>query len=308
MKTISNFESKPTKIVEPSQIILHTSSSKISQTPGKSDTITETEAVPYFKIKKPDKIIGICSDGPIRDLDCTLDFTFEKNRIKAIENTELFASISTTAVGPDTQTFVLKQAEKSILEVSGHYEKIDSICYWLRNVAIGITLVTAVGIIGTFFAILFLSLNSVPIQDFVIWLSLESISCLAFMYISVKITGLNRMTINNIPYIFKFIIIYILAIIAVMIVANKINPISDAIQNNIPNENAENKEIKRQKIINIIMIIFFFSCLLKLLVAVGYITAWTIMLFIEKHINELQSNTKIILDSNNVSTRRKIEL
>ncbi len=228
-----------------------------------------TEAVSFTKVKKLPSF-----DGPVGEIDCKLEFSFEKSRIKAIEHTELFAS-SMMSINPDAQLVAVKQAEQNIALVARYGQQFDAVTYCLRTFAIIVTLFCTLDLIGTFFAVLLLCLSGVSFVEYIVWVSLETVSDVAFMYISVKITGLNRVTAAQSQPYFKLSLIYCVALIGLIIGVDQRKSFGSAIEcvEYAGNDDATGAQRDEGRLC-ILFIFFFAACIYKMAIMMVYVGLW----------------------------------
>ena len=243
--------------------------------PRPKETEQVTEKVAYTKVKKQEEKVY---DGPIGNLDCQTNFAFEKERVKAIEHTEFFVSVNTTNLTAETQLKTLKQAKKNLQERDEQMQQFDKIAACLKIFAIVITLVCAITMIATFFGVLLLSLSNVPIEDFITWLSAEAVATILFMYISVKISGLNRNTLQLYHRQFKLCLIFCIGLIVALVVVQQTKPMDQTYQCMLRSKQGSLEADQRKKSqVCIILFAFFLSCVYKLGVTLAYITIWIIL-------------------------------
>jgi len=251
-----------------------------------NDIDDKTDVISYTNIKNLVHV-DICSDGPVNDLDCNLNFSFEKDRLKHMENTILFASVNKSNACVNMQVQVLKEAELNLKVITNQYNIIDLILYWTRNVSIIFCLIFTLEIVGAFFGILMTSSFAVLIYKYIIFLSLEIASSFAFLYLSIKMLGLNRITIRNSQRIFKFCLIFFISLIVTFIASSIYNSLGTLLSS-IKDKEADGRE----KTICIILICSYFFIALKIAITSGYIIIWIIAQVILKRIDRRQGVNK----------------
>ena len=227
----------------------------------------------------------VLPNNHVQKLDFDLDFSFEKNRIKIMENTELFASINSSNIGCDVQAEVIKHAEENFIEIHNRYKTIDYIVYWVRNLAIVFTLVFTIGMLGTFFGILLITTNDSLIQSYIIFLVSEAIASLMFIYLSMKMTSINRSRIEDSQRTFKFGLILLIILISIIIgTFQYIN-----VRSLILCASAKDTEIEiPDRVVCVIMLYSFFSTIVKILVIIGYSSIWILIQLLLKRINQMK--------------------
>lgn len=254
---------------------------KISLTEGakhpEESPEVKTEKISFTKIMKSDKFVG--SDGQVNNIDCTEDFSFEKSRIKAIEHTQLFASLSTTPINQDNvlcnQSLHNMLFEKQ-LGIDAEKDKLkkskEMVTRILKIVSIVLTLFSTANVIGAFFGILYLSISNIPISDFVAWLSLEIVITIIFMYISIKGSNASDFAFLYVNSYLKWLLIYGICLIVVLVVI--------CIQKNLTSAIACSMNISKPgieysdyiaSILCIVLVSMFFSTLYKLAIIIIYV-------------------------------------
>lgn len=281
MKTLPPSESNSELVHTPARSL-----SKPKATTNKTAS-DATEVLSFTNIKNPPNI-DVCSDGPIKDLDCNLNFSFEKNRLRAMENSDFFVSVNTSSVGVNIQAQILKVAEQGLKEVSENYHTIDLALHWTRNVAIVSSLVLVLEVVGAFFGILMATTLSVSIEEYVVFLSLEAVSSMVLLYLSIRVTGLNRTTIRHSQRTFKFSLILLIALIVIFIVNSHYNSPGGLISC------AGGEEVgKNERTVCIILACCFFFSIGKITLTTGYTCVWVVTQFILKRIDKRQSEVKM---------------
>lgn len=273
MKTIPLPDITPEFIDQP----IHTSTKpKQPDDKGASDN---TEVISFANVKNPPRP-EVFADGPIKDLDCTVNFSFEKNRLKVLENSGLLNSMNITNVGVAIQMQVLKEAELTLREASARYQIIDLILLRTRTVAIVLVLVFVLEIIGTFFGILMVTILSVSASNYILFLSMEALTSLIFLFLSIKATGLNRRTIRNSQRIFKLYLILLVVLIGAFIINSHFNSFGS-----IVSRSRSKATGGKEKTVCIILICCYFFSIAKAIFTTGYITCWIIIQVILKRID-----------------------
>ena len=278
MKTFPSKEQ--TKMVHVKIINNTTVSKKID------DDDQPTEVISFTKIHK--HIEDACSfaDGPVEKIDCSLDFAFEKHRIKAIENTDLYISANTTNFESDKQNLATRHAVENLKAINEKYQKVDSATYWLRNLAIIFVLIYVAIVITYYIGMLILVMNNIPIKIYIVYLVLETLSSLLFLYICIRITGINRLTINTHQITIKICLIYIILDIIFIIFAThnrSIETLIIRIKNDTENDNEKN-----EKWLSYVILIIFLSNLIKIAVILTYLALWIYINIVIQKVNRIK--------------------
>ena len=148
-------------------------------------------------------------DGRIIAIDCPHDFSFEKSRIKAIEHTSLFSSL--TMIG-QTNKFDIRFKNKT--PVGKSKEKLVNV---LKSLCIVFTLVGTANVIVVFFSIIFLSISNVAISEFVLYFFFEVCSAVVFIIISIKGSNVENFTLSALNKYSKIVIINLILFFVILI-------------------------------------------------------------------------------------------
>ena len=153
-------------------------------------------------------------EDKVSKIDCHVEFSFEKERIKALENTEFFASLNTLTVNPDTvmtqnrikeiifNTLAMKGKEQNDTKKSK-----DAIGRIIKNTCIVFILFATGDIIATLFGLLFVSVSNMLNGDFTLWLILEVLIAILFVIVSLKGTKACEFTLLDLVRYFKYLFI-----------------------------------------------------------------------------------------------------
>ena len=245
-----------------------------------------TEMLPYTKIVRSNfNRLEAVDEGRISHIDCAMEFSFEKERIKAIEHTQLFASLNTASINQDsvlnssktTETIYNKQLLK-VKATSELKEMKESVAKIIKTMSIVLTLIATVNIIGAFFAILFISLSSIPISGFIVWLSMEILVTIIFTCVSLKGSNASQFTSDAAVSFFKWLLSFLVMIIAFITVVSLQQSITSTFECALNWRNAsntQNESIESMKCV--VMLALFFSSLYKLLVIIIYLILCVIL-------------------------------
>jgi len=235
-----------------------------------------TEQFPYTGIIKA-PIKDDNTEGKITNIENSVDFTFEKQRIKALESSSLFLSIQTAQAGQDSILTSSKATEiicknKQIVTIGQEIRKLkDFYANLMKIMCIVLTLFASVNIIVAFFAILFLSISSISVGNFMVWILLEITISIIFIIISIKGTNSNNFIKENINSFLKYLGVYLILLILLIIVIEIQKNTKDAIKCALNFNNTQNTEdINSQSMLCIMLLFMFFSCVYKLIATIIY--------------------------------------
>ena len=203
-------------------------------------------------------------------------------------NSELYVAVNSTSIKLDTQTEAINQAAKNVMEINNRYATIDHISYWTRNLAIMFTLVFTIAMIGTFFGILLIAISDASIDSYIIFIALEAIGSIMFIYFSIKMTGLNRTNMENSQRTFKFGLILLILLIGIVITTLQYKPIDVLIF--CAKSESENST---DKIICIMLLYSVLSNIIKVVVTIGYLCIWVLMQILLRRITQMQILMKV---------------
>ena len=116
--------------------ILSTSYSPSLSMPNPSDSKNKndlTEPISFLEIKKPKELNSISSSMII---DFSLDFAFEKSRVQAMKNTNLFIAVNNIISTTSFQAKVLKNSEAYIKHFIDKNNKLNQVIYCLSILGI----------------------------------------------------------------------------------------------------------------------------------------------------------------------------
>ncbi len=218
--------------------------------------------------------VHFSQSGPVENLDCALDFSFEKSRVKAMERTELFASVSTSSVMPELTA--VRQAEQTFAHEAQQFELLS---YCLRTFAIITTLLCTLNMVATFFAVLLLALSNVPAENYMLWVGLEASSAVVFMFVSIKITGLNKVTVPNSQPYFKLCLIYCIVLIGLILGVDQKRSFGGAVQcAEYAGDSEATREQRQEGKLCMLLVFFYVACVYKLGIILAYLAMWVTVL------------------------------
>ena len=236
--------------------------------------------------------------GLITSLDCSVEFSFEKERIKAIENTQLFASVNTI----NNDCFLSSNKIKELLYnnkvAMDEFEKNcrdskERIMNILKLLCIIFTLFATMNIIAVFFGMLFLSIANLPLANFIIWLCIELVTAILFVILSIQGSNINQYSNHAFEKYFKYLIIFCIFLIVLMIIIELNKDIKDVFKCGMSwgNENNEyNDNVLAMKCIMLLCV--FCSLMYKTITLIVYIVLC--MLIRRKIMNESKSELKVL--------------
>jgi hypothetical protein len=148
-----------------------------------------TEKQAYTQVQVGSRGRGGDNDGVVQNLDCTNDFSFEKERIRAIEHTQLYTTLHSATVNADIAVAIRAQTILgSKLSVEGRHleQKWKTITHVQRVLSFICILYAISDMLLTFFAVIFLSISSLPIMQYLLWIGAELGATLGFIYLTLK--------------------------------------------------------------------------------------------------------------------------
>ncbi len=272
MKTSPNIDSGPSDLPSHTEV----PESHLGTEAKPTEPICFTKIVKRKTQQQPE---NVQSDGRVASIDCNVEFSFEKERIKAIEHTQLFASLNTTPVNQDTVLMSTKLAElvyndllhkgrTSALEIQSK----ENVARILKVLSVVLVLFSTINIIAAFFAILFLSISSMPVGKFIVWISLEIFVSICFMCVSLKGAGAAGFKLLALRVYFRRLVIFFCALLVFFIVLCAIKPIAAALSCAVGWSDQNNTaEQGHDAMLCIVLACLFFTTLYKLLVTVAYV-------------------------------------
>ena len=118
----------------------------------------------------------------------------------------------------NAEVIAVTQAEEDFIEVSKHYKTIDVITYWLRNFALISTIVFTMVVFMASFSILMLMVIDVLAKGFLIFAIINIVCTVTFVYLSLKMTNLNRLTMKESQKNFKACLLLFIVFIGIIFV------------------------------------------------------------------------------------------
>jgi hypothetical protein len=217
-------------------------------------------------------------DGAVVSIDCSGEFSFEKERIRAIEHTQFFASLNTATLSQEPVILSSKMAAVVLrrqLATDDEREKCrhnkDCLAGVLKVVAVVLTLVATTNVICAFFTILFLSISSMPISEYILWLSIEIIMTIFLMYISIKGSNAAHFTIQLAINYLKWLLVYGIALVSVLVSVTLQGTLSETLHCALRWSESNSTHNERvHYMLCIVLLATFFSTLYKLIVTAIY--------------------------------------
>ncbi len=152
-------------------------------------------------------------EGQIMSLDCTEEFSFEKERIRALEHSQLFQSLNTSQANQESVLTTTKIAElvRNNLalrqKLNADKQAKDFVGKILKVLSIVLALFSTANVIAAFFGILFLSISSMPIGNFMVWISAEIFVTICFLCLSLKGSGAAQFSLVSLSAYLKRVLV-----------------------------------------------------------------------------------------------------
>lgn len=220
----------------------------------------DTERISYTKVVKKEKL----ENGEMKQIDFSSDFAFEKERVKAITNTQLFISLNTTLpnlVTPDKTgiTFAGKEYDFSD-DKDAQKKRKEGLAKTIKTLSIIQAIYCALDILMAFSLILYISINNTPLGEFLLWLSMEIVLDILLLIISFKGSNASEFDLLYANSYLKWLLIFGICLIALIV--------GVVLQRNIQEslKCAISQNEYYQKLLCITQLIIFFCCMYKLLV------------------------------------------
>jgi len=231
-------------------------------------TEKETQKADFSQIKVP-KILELSRKEENTEQPTEYyhnNFTYEKERMKAIVHTELFQTLQSSTANPDTGIFstnlssitkpINLDAEQNKCKVIYQIQKIISIIFMLYAIA---------DFVMTFFAIIFLSISNLPIVSYLLWIFSEFILTSGFIFISIKGHNAANFELSDInSHICRVALVFI-GLLSALVGTQISKNITEMLACGLSYKNqAKNIEQTSDSMLCILITAFFFSCLVKL--------------------------------------------
>lgn len=237
-----------------------------------------TEKINYTDIKVP-----TCMNGPISKLDCNLDFNFERDRIKALANTELFIMLNTTNLDASIQSLTSKCIEKIITETTKAYTELNSITYYTRIIAVIFSIIFTLGLAFIVSTGVILWIFDNPIEGYLIPVSLDGITSLIFVCLSISLSDFNRFNIKNNQKMLKIYLIFIISMGVLIFSSYRGRTLTSLIMC------ANNSELDTTLVLEcFVLICTYISLILKMIITCGYSIIWILSQIILNRIAKLK--------------------
>lgn len=254
--------------------------------------LTENSKGKLVKCELKEETKDLIGDGPINGLDCGSDFSFEKSRIKAIENTSLFASLTT-----NSQTNKLTEVINTAFKRKNYIEETKGkLVNVLKSLCIIFTLIGTGNILVIFFGMIFLSISNIPLANFVFYFSFEICSVIVFIIVSINGSNVDRFTLPALNKYLKITIIYATILMSILLyIVIKENPktlFRKAVNWGEAN-NSQDDNIR--SIVCIVIICIMFSILYKVIALIIYTVICC--MYKKKMTDEITQELKILKDT-----------
>ncbi len=202
-------------------------------------------------------------------------FSYEKERLRAIQNTELFASLQSLASGPDVSILplsALSSTTRTPLSAGQPTKKCDKLAQIQRIVSIALVLYAIANFIGAFFAILYISISNLPIVKYLQWIIGEFLLTAAFIVVSIKGHNVGGPELRGASWhLYRVMGIVIVEMCLLLIVA-----LAKGLYSSLEcamgwNRNGNTYDENADAMNCVIVVSFFFSCMAKLLCSLLYL-------------------------------------
>ena len=173
--------------------------------------LTEAIKVPWPEKITKDKFKETTADGQLIIIDSCPDFSFEKERMKAIENSQLFSSVNTG----DQQVIINSDKIKELMNIAEERHNIvekkkERIANGIKSLCIIFTLIGTANIIVEFFAMIILAITNIPLTGFLWSFIYEIFSTIIFIILCIKGSNIENFSVSAINTYLKFSILYLL--------------------------------------------------------------------------------------------------
>eukprot|EP01022_Parablepharisma_sp_SALTPOND_P003857 TRINITY_DN1160_c0_g1_i1.p2 TRINITY_DN1160_c0_g1~~TRINITY_DN1160_c0_g1_i1.p2 ORF type:complete len:349 (+),score=23.78 TRINITY_DN1160_c0_g1_i1:136-1182(+) len=234
-----------------------------------STTEKETQKISFTQIKLSKTAEAAKKDehAPTQEYYHS-NFTYEKERIKALENTEFYATLQVSTANPD-RNFLPQSSTQRTVETPQTNSLVPQI---QKVVSIVFMLYAIVDFVMSFFAIIFLSISNLPVVQYLLWIVLEFLLTSLFIYASIK--GHNAATFHipsanwHILRISLTFLSHLCALLATELSKGIKQMLSCSMKWN-KEDNSYEANIEAMKCI--IIASFFFSCLIKAVTSALYL-------------------------------------
>lgn len=229
-------------------------------------------------------------DGQLSNIECGSDFSFEKARIKAIEHTQLFASLNTGNVSHDSILGVSKVPDMNDLLDNSKQSKGKITCI-LQTMGTILSLFAILNLIAVLFAMLFLSVSNMPLTKYLFLLLIEIIFTTGFFIISLKSSTAEKLSLQTLSKYLKFIIVYSILLFSLMIILMLQQSINEALESACTLRSSNSHEDTTNAVYSIVLLSVFFSCFYKIIVMIVNIILCVLLKRLMVKIEELEQRT-----------------
>lgn len=253
--------------------------------------LTENSKGKLVKCETKEETKDLTGDGQIKGLECGSDFSFEKSRIKAIENSLLFASLTT-----NNQTNKLTEVINTAFRRKNYIEEAKGkLINVLKTLCIVFILAATGNILVVFFGMIFLSISNIPLANFVFYFSFEVCSVVIFIVISINGSNVDHFTLPALNKYSKIMIIYAITLMGVVLyVIIKENPTTIVKQAVNLGKTNNSQEDNTRSIVCIVIMCIIFSILYKVTALIAYIVICC--LYKRKMTDEIAQELKVLRD------------
>ena len=234
---------------------------------------------------------------PSSELQVDPEFAYEKQRATIFKNNNYGSDdYSSSSNSEAYSNHTLREAHnKVVADLGSHKTKCERFCKILKALSVILTLIATIHIIGSFFAVFFLSLKSIPFLKYAGWLIGEILASVLLMAYSLNIAGLSAVTaMNKIELLLKMCIGLGSAHMIVMIVIASVFNIHDILQNALKLKEAMNNKEQYESSVSSIMLMLFYSLTIIKVIIYGTISGLLFKLRYQiKYIKSLEDDLGI---------------
>ena len=247
-------------------------------------TSHETEKTPYIQVKAQEKL-------NVKEFNQN-EFAFEKERIKALQHTELYAALSTMnhVSVPIRNLFNPLEKEGS----DSNTKKCAALPQIQKVVSVLLILYSIGDIVVTFFAIVFASIHSMPVVSYLTWIVAEFVLIAVFVFASIKGYNAGNFDISAANFHLWRVAIVIILQLGALMGAHISQGIKQMIICSMDwNKEGNDYESNAESMSCIIVVSFFFSCSIRLIMSGIYLALGILirMFMIDKRTDTLSNDS-----------------
>ena len=269
-------------------------------------TERETQKISFTQIKVLKNSELSKKDGHIQNVDCENTFTYEKERIKALEHTELYASLQSSTIIAEPTLFAsnfhpslpfsMDSGSVPNCDTIGKVQKIVSMIFMLYSIA---------NFIGAFFAILFISISSLPIVKYLLWIVFEFGMTSVFIYVSIKGHNVTSKDFKNSGFHLCRVSVMIMILLGAVIGISFDFGVRKMLECAMEwNKEGNSYEVNVEAMRCIIVATFFFSSLNKLVISTLYLALGVALRVASQRVFEAEARHIIQMQEGSLSAKK----